>query len=303
MVVLLLLVALLLLPQEALAWGPITHLAHGNAVLGAATILGTTLQRILQRHRLAYLYGCVGADITQAKKYTRAEQAHCHSWRVGWQLLEQAASDAQRAFAWGYLTHLASDVFSHNHYVPTQLIVSYDSLPLRHVYWEARFDTLQDASVRAIVAELRGREFPDCDALVRDVVSRTLFSFNTDKRIFNSFIAIHDLDQWHGIMRRLVARSRHPLPPDVVDRYNAVCLESTLDMMQRRKRADNQTADPTGLSALTTAGRLRARLRALDRKGPLPEAVREQIVAIDARPEIHPGACCGGLPADPTPAG
>ena len=74
----------LLLPAEASAWGPITHLTHGAEVLRNLTIVGVALQRLLRTHRLEYLYGCVGADITQAKKYTRAEQAHCHSWPVGW---------------------------------------------------------------------------------------------------------------------------------------------------------------------------------------------------------------------------
>ena len=92
---------LLFSPTQASAWGPITHLAHGSGVLGDLTILGLSLQRLLRRHRLEYLYGCVGADITQAKKYTRAQQAHCHSWSVGWLLLERAENDAQRAFAYG----------------------------------------------------------------------------------------------------------------------------------------------------------------------------------------------------------
>src|SRR6188474_3961370 len=91
---------LLVLPADAFAWWPITHLTHGSEVLANLTILGVTLQRLLRQHRLEYLYGCVGADITQAKKYTRTQQAHCHSWQVGWLLLERAANDKQRAFAY-----------------------------------------------------------------------------------------------------------------------------------------------------------------------------------------------------------
>src|SRR6266446_2261945 len=88
----------LLAPVHAWAWGPITHLVHGSEMLENLTILSVALQRLLRRHRLAYLYGCVGADITQAKKYTRALQAHCHSWQVGWAVLERAQTDTQRAF-------------------------------------------------------------------------------------------------------------------------------------------------------------------------------------------------------------
>jgi Zinc dependent phospholipase C len=277
---------LLLVPAQASAWGPITHLAHGSSVLGNLTILGLSLQRLLRRHRLEYLYGCIGADITQAKKYTRAQQAHCHSWPVGWSLLERADNDAQRAFAYGYLTHLAGDVYSHNHYVPTQLIVSFRARTLRHVYWEARFDAQQHFVGRDLIRELRGHHFPECDGLVRDVVSRTLFSFRTDKRIFRGFIAIHDLEQWHRVMQRLSTRSRYPLPAEVVQRYNAACHGSIIDLMQRGKQAACQAADPTGLRTITLAKEVRRSLKALDRRGRITSKLQEEIDTLDERLDL-----------------
>jgi len=287
---------LVLLPARCWAWGPITHLAHGAEVLANITIVGGALQRLLRRHKLAYLYGCVGADITQAKKYTRPEQAHCHSWLVGWRVVEEAQSDEERAFAYGYLTHLASDVFSHNHYVPIQLVVSYRSFAFRHIYWEARFDTLQDSNVRRWVRELREREFPNCDALVRRAVDRTLFSFDTDKRIFNTFIAIHDFEQWYRVLHRLTSKSRYPLPPHWVDLYNRACVASTLEMLELRERASNQKADPTGLLALHTAKRVRQALRDLHRRGgALPAAIEAHLRVLESRSDLE-AALESGLP-------
>src|SRR5438552_3426595 len=85
-------VALLLLawPSEAHAWGPVTHLVHGSQILGSLSTLAPALQEILRAHRLPYLYGCIAADIVQAKKYTRSLYTHCHCWPVGWQLVESA---------------------------------------------------------------------------------------------------------------------------------------------------------------------------------------------------------------------
>lgn len=280
-------VLLVLLPVRCWAWGPITHLAHGAEVLAHLTIFSVGLQRLLRRHRLAYLYGCVGADITQAKKYTRSEQAHCHSWRVGWQVLEQATTDEQRAFAYGYLTHLASDVLSHNHYVPIQLVVSYRAFAFRHVYWEARFDTLQNESIRELVRELRAREFPACDALVRRAVERTLFSFDTDKRIFNTFIAIHDLDQWHRVLRRLTRNSRYVLPVEMATLYNRVCCAGIFEMLERGREASNQATDPTGLVALHTANRVRQGLRRLARQGPLPPRIQQLLDQLNRRDDLR----------------
>lgn len=284
--VLVVLVATLLVPGEAHAWGPITHLTHGSAVLRDLTILSLSLQRLLRRHRLAYLYGCVGADITQAKKYTREQQAHCHSWPVGWSLLERARNDTQRAFAYGYLTHLAGDVFSHNHYVPTQLIVSYSARALRHVYWEARFDSMQDPWVREIIGELRRHSFPECDSLVEETVGRTLFSFRTDKRIFDGFIAVHDLGQWHRIMERLAKSSRFDLPEHLVPAYNTACHASAMDILRRGKRAECQHADPTGLDALTRAKQVRTTLKALARRRSLTPALQRSLAILNERAEL-----------------
>ncbi len=280
-------VVVLVAPAQAWAWGPITHLAHGSTILENLTILGVGLQQLLRRHRLAYLYGCIGADITQAKKYTRAQQAHCHSWAVGWAILQRAQTDTQRAFAWGYLTHLSGDVYSHNHFVPTQLIVAFRARTLRHIYWEARFDAQQPSPQRHVIRELRSHPFPECDALVESVVSRTLFSFRTDKRIFNSFIAVHDVEQWHTIMRRLSVRSRYPLFSEVVHRYNAVCCAGITDVFQRGKHADCQAADPTGWEALTLAKEVRRTLRVLDRQGGISPRLRAEIDALDQRRDLN----------------
>lgn len=282
---------LLLSPAEAWAWGPITHLSHGASALASLTTASVALQRLLRRHRLEYLYGCVGADITQAKKYTRAQQAHCHSWQVGWEILERAENDKQRAFAWGYLTHLVGDVYSHNHFVPTQMIVSYDSVAMRHVYWEACFDTMQPDPPREIIRELRAHEFPECDRLVEQVVSRTIFSFQMDKRIFDSFIAVHDFGQWQGILRRFAQRSRHQLPETVVSEYNEACRSSVVDVFRRGKRAACQQADPTGIHALEQAKRVRRTLRDLVRKGRMTEALEQQVRALDENRALEL-ACC-----------
>ena len=273
-------------PSRAWGWGPITHLTHGSDVLANLTILSASLQQLLRRFRLEYLYGCIGADITQAKKYTRAQQAHCHSWDVGWAMLRRAETGAQRAFAYGYLTHLAGDVYSHNHFVPTQLIVSFRARTLRHIYWEARFDALQQATGRRLIHELRGHRFPDCDELVECVVARTLFSFRTNKRIFDSFIAVHDLERWHRVMQRLSVRSRYRLPRELAAQYNLACHTAIMDLLQHGKRSECQADDPTGLAAITLAKRVRRTLKVLERRKRITPEMEREIRALDERRDL-----------------
>ena len=276
-----LIVALVLAwPNDALAWGPVTHLVHGSQVLDSLSILGPALQEILRAHRLAYLYGCVAADIVQAKKYTRSLYTHCHCWPVGWQIAEAARSEREQAFAYGYLSHLAGDVFSHNQFVPIQLVVSYQARTLRHVYWEARFDAAQARDRFRLLRSVFEHRYPDCDRLVERVVERTLFSFRTNKRIFNSVMALQRLDQWQAMIRHLSQRSRYPLPVSEIDRFNDLCIGAIRDLLGRGKRSACQHADPTGRDALARAGVLRRKLRALKRRGQMTEAIAAELRAL-----------------------
>ena len=267
-------------PNDALAWGPVTHLVHGSQVLDSLSILGPALQEILREHRFSYLYGCVAADIVQGKKYTRSLYTHCHCWPVGWQIAEAARGEREQAFAYGYLSHLAGDVYSHNHFVPVQLVVSYQARALRHVYWEARFDAAQARDRSRLLRAVFEHRYPDCDRLVERVVERTLFSFKTNKRIFSSVMAVQRLEQWQGMMRRLSERSRYPLPGSEVDRFNELCVGAIQDLLARGHRSSCQHADPTGREALTRAATLRRKLRALKRRGQMTEAIVAELRAL-----------------------
>ena len=69
---------LLLVPEEASAWGPATHIALGEAVLGSLYLLPPAVRAVLERFPLHFLYGSVAADISLAKKYV-PEGRHCHN--------------------------------------------------------------------------------------------------------------------------------------------------------------------------------------------------------------------------------
>ena len=267
-------------PHDALAWGPVTHLVHGSQVLDSLSILGPALQQILREHRFPYLYGCVAADIVQAKKYTRTLYTHCHCWPVGWQIAEAARGEREQAFAYGYLSHLAGDVYSHNQFVPVQMVVSYQARTLRHVYWEARFDAAQARDRARLLHGVFERRYPDCDRLVERVVERTLFSFKTNKRIFSSVMAVQRLEQWQTMMRRLSDRSRYPLPATEVERFNGLCLDAIRDLLAHGHASACQHADPTGRAALTRAATLSRKLRALKRRGRMTDAIVAELRAL-----------------------
>jgi hypothetical protein len=231
-------------------------------------------------HRLAYLYGCIAADIFHAKKYTRSLYTHCHCWPVGWQIVDAAKGEREEAFAYGYLSHLAADVYSHNQYVPVQLVTSFEARTLRHIYWEARFDAAQDRDRWRLIRSVLRHRYRDLDRLVERVVERTLFSFKTNKRIFNSLMALQQLSQWQQMVRSLGDRSRYPLPASEVERFNALSVGAIQDLLLHGRESACQQADPTGREALAQASALRRKLRTLRRKGEVPAAIAAHLHAL-----------------------
>jgi hypothetical protein len=277
---------LVLVPAEAWAWGPVTHLVHGSMLLERLPLLAPALQELLARHPYEYLYGCIGADIIQAKKFTRSLYTHCHHWRTGWSVLEAARTDPERAFAYGYLSHLASDTFSHNYYLPIRLISSFRAAPMRHVYWEARFDANQEPERWPVLTLVAAHVYPHCDDLVERVVERTLFSFKTNKRIFDSLLALQRLEYWQNMMQRVTGSEKHPLGRGDIERFNGLCADAIVDLMIRGEGSTCQSADPTGEENLGRANLIRKRLRALARRGVL-DVDREHALVQGFIPELE----------------
>ena len=255
-----------LVPDAALAWGPVTHLAHGSRVLADLSQFPEALQQLLGAHRWAYLYGCVAADIIQAKRYSGSVYTHCHNWRVGWKVLAEARGGVEQAFAWGYLSHLAADVYSHNFFLPIQMITSFPSRVHRHFYWEARFEAQMPDADRRLLRAVVAHRPEGCEALVERIVERTLFSFRTNRRIFRAVVALQHLERWQSVLRRLTARSRFELPPREVQRYVRLCVDAIRDLLEHGDQATVLQHDPNGHESLAQAREVRRKLRELRRR-------------------------------------
>jgi hypothetical protein len=269
----------LLAPTDAMAWGPISHIVHGSTILGDLSALPAAVRNVLAAYPDHYLYGCVGADIIQAKAYTRSVATHCHRWPIAWTLVDGARTPKQRAFAWGYMTHLGADIISHNHFVPAQLVRSFDSRSAGHAYWEARADALQRVRFSRSLREVLEGRYEECDELVDRVIRDTLFSFKTNKKIFDSLMAVSKLERWQAFMTTVNRRSRYTLTRPTVDRFNADAIAAAHDLLRRGRRSSTQERDPTGSDVLERATALRRKLRVLKKNRRLPRGLEHEMAA------------------------
>ena len=111
-IALLTLIFVLFAPGAADAWGPATHLELGNAILKNPELINASARALIQAFPFDFLYGNISADIVVGKNLVE-EMKHCHNWKVGFKLKGRTESDSQKAFALGYLSHLAADTIAH----------------------------------------------------------------------------------------------------------------------------------------------------------------------------------------------
>ncbi|MEX0856333.1 MAG: zinc dependent phospholipase C family protein [Gemmatimonadota bacterium] len=248
---------LVLTPGEAWAWGPATHIAIGEAVLSSLHLLPPAIQGILDRNRLSFLYGSVAADISFAKKYA-AVGRHSHHWHIGDEILESAESEEMRAVGLGYLSHLAADTIAHNYFVPRRLLLTSTSSSVGHTYWEHRMDVHLGkrfgGEARRIVLY---HDHSQADELFDRVLSRTLFSFRTNRRLFRGMIAFQDDDRWKLVFDEILRRSRFDLPGDARDRYVQLSYDYVMDYLVQGKDARASALDPVGDAHLQLSKTLR----------------------------------------------
>ena len=283
------LTALLLLaaPHRAWAWGIGVHLQLGSYILENLQLLPGQLQQLLRAWPQDFLYGCISADITLGKKFTHYLQ-HCHSWRMGGQILAAAQTEPQQACAYGYLAHLAADTVAHSYFVPFKMVRTFNTVLLKHTYWEMRAEALVDPKIWQLARGVARKHYRSNDALLRNVLSDTLFSFSTNKRLFNSLLLLNRLQQWQKMLRSLNTGSKWTMPEENLDEYLGLAREAVASILGDFATSPYRKADPTGERALAAAKTIRKNLNLLWLDGKLHETEAQALLA-ELRPRFRTG--------------
>jgi uncharacterized protein (DUF924 family) len=250
------LLALMLTPAVAHAWTPGTHIFLGEAVMRSLALLPSSVAELLSAFPYDFLYGSIAADTSIAKKYAAAGR-HCHSWNVGFEIHDTAESEPLRAFGLGYLAHLAADSVAHNYFVPHQLTITSSTAALGHSYWESRFDTHIGEKFSRTAKQLILRDHSHSDEHLDEILSPTIFSTPTNRRIFRGMVYVADTESWQRIFHIVEERSRWDLSERDVETYMARAFDYIIDLMTRLDRAEPFKLDPAGTDALREAKKVR----------------------------------------------
>jgi zinc dependent phospholipase C len=252
-------VALALLPDTAWAWTPGTHIYLGQTVLANLHQLVGVVAELLRAYPNDFLYGNIAADTSIAKKYAPVGR-HCHHWHVGQEIYDLAPSDAVRAFGLGYLAHLAADCVAHNFFVPRQLVLTSSSTALGHSYWESRFETHLGDGYARTAKEVILMDHTRNDEHLDGIISPTIFSVRTNRRIFRGLVHLTETQSWQRAFQMVASNSRWDLPDSDVDAHMALSFDLVMGELAAagsREPGAARRLDPSGEQALLMAKRMR----------------------------------------------
>jgi hypothetical protein len=249
-------IALCALPSTAWAWTPGTHIFLGEAVLAALAQLPKGIAELLGTYPMEFLYGSIAADTSIAKKYAPVGR-HCHSWAVGLEIYDKARDDAIKSFALGYLSHLAADTVAHNFFVPRYLIIASRTSGVGHSYWESRFETHLGTGYSRRAREVILRDHTRSDDHLDRILSPTIFSTQTNRRLFRGMVYVTDTESWQRIFQLAAENSRWDLTDPDVSRYMERSYDFIIDFLRRVDYSEPYLLDPAGDGALRLAKEVR----------------------------------------------
>lgn len=268
-------VAVLMMTAEAWAWGPTTHIKLASDLLSHLSLLPAAIAGLITAHRRHFLYGNIATDTVLAKKMSKVKQI-CHRWTTGFSLLDSARTDRGRAFAYGYLAHLAADTVAHNKFLPRQMAVSRSTISFGHFYWEVRADARIDKLHWQSLRKLVRCRYPEPEKLLESHLRATLLSFKTNRVLFKQMNLLASEQAWRRSVEFWAKMSRYELDERVIRDYHEESVGRIIDVLSHERDSAVLHEDPNGNAALGYARAQRKQLKQLKRaKIPDIQVIRE----------------------------
>lgn len=248
----------LALPETAWAWTPGTHVFLGEAALANIGLLPAAVADLLRNYPLDFLYGSIAADTSIAKKYAPIGR-HAHAWHVGQEIHDLADSEQLRAFGLGYLAHLAADIVAHNHFIPRQLVLTSMTTAVGHSYWESRVDAHLGRRYPRLARDLLRLDQSAADDHLDRLLSPTLFSVKTSRRLFRGMVRLTESRGWQRTGETARDWSRGALDDEDVARHMALSFDFLMAVLAGTD-TEVRLYDANGELAIREAKPLRRRV-------------------------------------------
>lgn len=198
-------------------WGPGVHLHLSNQILNDVDMQKCDDYEILKENRDKFLYGSIASDITLGKKYIKDLEKHSHTWKTGFNILNNAKTKEEIALGYGYISHLASDVIAHNFYIPKKMLISHGLRNFLHLVLEIKVDMTLYDDTYDLIKTILNSDFTTEDKYIKPFISKAVLPFGINKKIFEyslktikskyffrSFFTFTDYENWQLENRKLI---------------------------------------------------------------------------------------------------
>ena len=235
----LIIISFLLVPSFAFAWGPLTHIYLGSEIYYLGSLLPAGIYALIRKYRNDFLYGNLIADIIVGKKYLPDEKSS-HNWDVALNLFDAARTHQQKAFVYGYMSHLAADTVAHERFTAGRKNMG-------HTFLELKADSLIDKQYWFQAIAIDKKVQMRNDIFMESSLERAMFSFKTNKRIFKSVVLLSGLH--HQRFSNLIDRNII-VPPaykkDNIKRLHEESMDRMVDLLQNGRDSEVLKRDPLG---------------------------------------------------------
>lgn len=236
---LLMIISFLLVPSAALAWGPLTHIYLGNELYAIGSLLPAGIWEIIRRYKKDFIYGNFMADIIIGKTYLPS-QKNSHNWDVVFDMFRSVRTAQQKAFVYGYMSHLAADTVAHHDYIA-------DKKNIGHTVFEMKADSIIDKKYWLQAIAIEKKIQVRNDRLLEDTLDRFMFSFKTNKRIFKGMLLFSVFNQ-RRITDFIDDNFIMSLPAnETIEYLHRESLNNMIDVLRHRERSDIVNINPVGM--------------------------------------------------------
>ncbi len=239
------------------AWGPLTHVYLGNQVLDlGAAVIPAGIYGILKKFKNDFLYGNLSADMILGKRF-QGHEKNSHSWDIAWRLMASAKKDSQKAFAYGYLTHLSADTVVHNLKKPVlpftlseKKLSSLLLMGFTHPILEIKSDSIIDKKYRIILKGLDKSIQKRNDVLLEDMLESVFFSFKTNKKLFKGFLVLSRLPSYTPVSNFIDKRFQYEIPEKDIHIFQQESLKRMLELLKNGRDSEVLKKNPAKISSL-----------------------------------------------------
>jgi len=209
----------------------------GNEIFYLGSLLPSAIYSLIKKYRQDYLYGNIMADTILAKRLLPRNK-NSHSWEVAIELFESAQKDSEKAFCFGYMSHLAADTVAHGRY--TAGLKNF-----KHAMLELRADRTIDSEYWYQAMTIAKRVQIRNDAFLEKSLERVIFSFKTNRRIFKGVVLLSGLnkDVLGAFYDRFPLRSRSNTQLKDLQKKS---LDRIVDVLQNGSKSEVLKKDPIG---------------------------------------------------------